>query len=395
MATIKVGHLNTKHRIAALNAELSSLQAILDRNQTPYYAQPDWFKRITLSGLVKIYGMVSSRNSNLVAGRFPMSTAGASDIWVARANFYIDADVNSWTTAHIAYRGVRAPLYASINDPAAYAPGVPIDEAYITMANFAKSPLYVRAGREYVRFGRYHRDEIPPTLPQMLSQTQADVLELGFVDASGFNGSVYVFRGTPKVTRPRLDINNGGGQIGYIFHQFGFDIDFSLDYLYNMVDVNYIFGTPTVAGPVIGAGYLSNVSAVSAEMDLNYGLFDLAVHFTSAIDSFLPSEFLFKGTGAEPSALYAGAGYTFDTMGHPSRLGISYQHSWEALTVGGIFGAGLGVPESRLQADYTIDMWKNTQLGAHIVYDEDYRIADGGTGTEHTTGLFSFGAMFS
>jgi len=66
--------------------------------------------------------------------------------------------------------------------------------------------------------------------------------------------------------------------------------------------------------------------------------------------------------------------------------------------VGGIpFVPGIvtGMPEMRLQADYIVVVWKNLEMGAHIVYDEDYGLVDGGTGTEHTTGLVSAAATFT
>ena len=47
-------------------------------------------------------------------------------------------------------------------------------------------------------FGDYVRNVRPMTLTQALSQTQADAAEVGFVDMSGFNGSVFAFAGPQK-----------------------------------------------------------------------------------------------------------------------------------------------------------------------------------------------------
>ena len=125
--------------------KLGRLQSQLDRNQNPYYAQSDWFKRITLSGLVQAY--FSATNHDLfvpgalatanpaAAGTSPrfgaavpaLQNGSGTDIFLSRANLYIDADVNSWTEVHMAFDLTNnAPLAThnyQLNDERAYAAG--------------------------------------------------------------------------------------------------------------------------------------------------------------------------------------------------------------------------------------------------------------------------------
>ncbi|MBS0358830.1 MAG: hypothetical protein JSS53_06155, partial [Proteobacteria bacterium] len=83
--------------------KLAKVQSVIDRNNAPYYAECDWFNRITLSGLVQVNAGYFSRVNGTSGVRFPVGgNLGSSDIWLSRANLYLDADVNSWTTAHIA-----------------------------------------------------------------------------------------------------------------------------------------------------------------------------------------------------------------------------------------------------------------------------------------------------
>ena len=196
------------HQAPVAEKKVERLQSKLDRNHNPYYAQSDWFRRITLSGLVQAYftatnhdlfvpGLLATANPPVGGGvaispRFGgvVQNGSGTDIFLSRANLYIDADVNSWTEVHMAFDLANnvpgATHNYQLNDERSYAAGTtqnvfPFpDEAYITMGNFAKSPFYGRVGREYLRFGHYERNVLPATFTQLLSQTQADVMEVGF-----------------------------------------------------------------------------------------------------------------------------------------------------------------------------------------------------------------------
>ena len=52
-------------------------------------------------------------------------------------------------------------------------------------------------------------------------------------------------------------------------------------------------------------------------------------------------------------------------MDRHSRVGASFQGTYQAVA--------LGLPQYRVQGDLTAEIWKNTSVGAHLVYEKDYK----------------------
>jgi hypothetical protein len=123
------------------------------------------------------------------------------EINVNNANVFVDAAINHCVNAHIGFAYVAdsvnlfdtglhtvadfSPITESVRSDkgSVFAGGeVSVDEAYITIRDFANTPLYFRAGKMYLPFGVYHNPyPITYSLPQLLSQTRATAVELGFV----------------------------------------------------------------------------------------------------------------------------------------------------------------------------------------------------------------------
>lgn len=399
------------------NPKMERLQAKLDRNQNPYYAQADWFKRICISGLVQvsagwgdttntfrsIYYLPATTGGAIpvgnAAGAFSMFKPGqraslrfldhhnSSDLWLSRANLYIDADINEYVETHLAWDFSNAQIATHIFagdderlwnlDTLMHGQSYLPDEATITIGNFAKSPLYFRAGREYIRYGHYERNVVPATMVQLMTQTHADAAELGFVDVSGFNGAVYAFRSQPRGERvtpgnpaqsvaayfPKREINNFGAQIGYVWQNGPMGLDLTADFLYDVSAVNminYFIGAPMNSYRESGI----HLSAMG-----HYEQFDAIAQFTSTLGSYPVAVMTYNTDGARPLAWLVGLGYTMSFMhNNDAHIGINYQQSHEAL--------GFNLPRYRIQGDVRWEVWKNTEVAFYAWYDKDYSVGN-------------------
>lgn len=380
---------NTRAQLAAMSAQVAKMDAVLDQNQSGVLAsQPsaanDWFKRITITGLLNVDASLSSRApvaSSTSGSGTRFASGSSSDISVSNATLFIDAVVNRWVKAHIALNyndgGIRTAGFGANNS------GVTLDEAYATIADFAKYPVYFRAGREYTPFGTYNRYPITKSLTQLLEQTQATVAQVGFVAASGFSGSVYAFRGTREVGKnPR--VNNFGAQIAYANNFNNVSVNANVGYVYNMLDANYI------ASALPTGGYTDRVGGLAVHVGAKSGPFDGAVDYVTALRDTSTTDLTFKGKKAQPYAVGVDVGYSFPVMGRDSRVNLGFQHSGEAANVG-----LTGMPENRYLIGYNVEAMKNVNLGFQVYHDSNYSRSErsGGAAAESnsTTGVIRLG----
>ena len=81
--------------------------------------------------------------------------------------------------------------------------------------------------------------------------------------------------------------------------------------------------------------------------------------------------------------------YKFKAFSEKQNLvGMNYQKSTQALNLKGN-DLGRGLPEHRVQAYYSIEAWKNIELGTQIIWDKDYKSKNGGTGKTSVTSLIT------
>ena len=81
--------------------------------------------------------------------------------------------------------------------------------------------------------------------------------------------------------------------------------------------------------------------------------------------------------------------YKFKAFSEKQNLvGMNYQKSTQALNLKGN-DLGRGLPEHRVQAYYSIEAWKNIELGTQIIWDKDYKSKNGGTGKTSITSLIT------
>ncbi len=378
----------------AMKDQVAKMEAVLNQHQTGSNASVptnDWFNRISVSGQFDLDAYMSAKNNY----RFQNNGGNTNAIELANANLFVDAQINDWVKAHVGLHfdsnverdgleNVQEAVYGHLR--ASW-----LDEAYVTIANFAQSPAYLRVGREYVPFGSYDAHALTPSLTQMLTQTHATALQAGVVMANGFNASAYTFNGTDldKNQAKNRRINNFGLNVGYTNSYNDVSYKASLGYIYNMADVSYIAaGTRDSVNHVVGG--------ISVDGSVKSGPFDANVHYVTALKSFDVNDVNhFTGNdvvGAKPSAWGVDAGYSFAVAGHDSRLGLGYQRSSQASNLGPesdeVTFANYGMPKQRYVAQYDINVWKNTDLGLQVYHDRNYSDM-WSNGNKNTTGLVS------
>lgn len=373
-----------------MRAKVAKMEAVIQKNQTGGFQQPcDWYQRIQISGQANVDGFYSNKTPT------SFQNNEASAINLTNANIFVDALASDWTRFH------GSILYQDTQQSFIFRPtttNFTLDEGYVTIGNFARSPFYFRAGRQYVDFGDYQRFPMIESFTQLMTETQATAATVGFVHPIGFNASVFAFDGMPKNTDPvvsggtqqRSRIRNYGASAGFANgFCLGRPVNYKIgvSYLYNMADVNYI---NTSAGLADGSGYLSRVQGLAGALDLATGPFDAKLRYVHALNDFDTTDLSFDGARAEPSAFDINAGLSFLTMCHQSRLGIGWGTTSQASDVG-----DRGLPKQRYEADYMVNFSRWTDVGVGVYHDIDYGDSSGGTGRNATTGVLRLAVRFA
>lgn len=390
--------------VIALNAKAIDTnlnrESILKQNQNYNFATEEWNKKIKISGLIMGEMIFSDDN----AGNTRRFSKGAkknySTFCFPRASLYVDAEINPLTTAHLALNFAPNKMSGSCaacgfgrkNDELRLTKYGKLDESYVTFTDNVSPNYYARAGIQYLPYGQYQRNTIPATLTQLLTQTQGAGLTLGHINESGINIAAFSFSGKKKQDKSTI-INNFGAQIQYERATIDSNNQFAIGWVNNIANsVNYIVSATTCCGKEknpLNTAYKKSVPAAVVSYKRQQSSWDFTAQYTSALTRFNSNDIKWKTKGAKPSAGLIDLGYNFNSFNEkPSRLGASAQASNQSVNIkGNDFGSGL--PKLRLQSDYTMEIQKNIEFGAHIFWDKDYGKKDNGTGKNATTLLLT------
>ncbi len=395
---------STQSQLDAMKAQLNKMEAVVNQNSAGGFQQAaDWTSRITISGLLNVDGYASNTTPNF--GLSELTVDGHSNnIAVNNANLFVDALVNDWTNVHLglAYSSNRSTAFSR------EAATPTFDEGYVTIANFTESPLFFRAGREYLPFGVYNRYPMVQNPTQLLSETTGTAAQAGFVSPVGVYGSVYGFRGLKQASDPanRPRVNTWGADLGYAYSDAMYGLKLDAGYINNFNNVNYV-----AAAPIQSAiGYTNRIGGLALSADGNAGPFDAALRYVTALQGMTDALDIhynqnagtFTATKAEPYAYGAELGYTFPVLAHQSRAGLGYQHTSDTSSnnIGGVTGSvaavgSYGLPKNRYYGNYTVNVSKWTDVGFELYHDRDYSVSHGGTGTSATVGVLQLGVKFA
>ncbi len=431
--------------VADLQTRANQMDELISNNESAILtSEPSlgtqWMNRIVVSGNIYADGRLSSRSYQDVgsagASRNPTAFGAASQsgstfgsksssgLSLGESEIDLDAQINCWVKAHLTLsgndgddtdqfhsdvnNGVFTPIYSDNNTLMAPEDKLTmderwIDEAYVTLGDFTRSPFYATAGRGYVPFGHYTKHELTPEMTTILTETQASAFANAgfatpFYDNSMVHGSAFTLSGLRKAGKPQ-QLRNFGGDLGISKKDPTFGYNTGVSYLNNMADTNSSTNVIAFGGGAIGAAatganeqYTKSVGAVSAHAGANYGPFNAEVNGVTALSHYNVADLAYacgaNGAcrGAQPAAVGALAGYNFDTVGHDSQFYLRYGHSWES--------AGLAQPQNRYLAGYSIDLAKNTTMEFQGMYNDDYSTKKGGTGEGDWEGAVRLGVHF-
>ena len=301
-------------------------------------------------------------------------TAGMNDNRTSVANSYlaIEATPNDWSKFDFAinYSDAsnsyqNAASTGSDNSNNSDDSSVYVDQAYATIGNSNRYPLFLQAGQQYVPFGHYSLYPIVKSMGQVMSESNQTDFQAGFVLPKGLYGSVYTFQNS--VSQNDSDNTakfNYGATIGFNKSNDRMNVDLGVGYIDNMVAIT------GVENALKSSTYSTTVQGASAYVDFTTGPFGLQADYVTAMDDFSATDINYKsGAGslsdtARPSAGDITASYNFNKKGMDQQVFVGYQASSEA--------SGLDLPESRYLVGYNIYPWSNVLLGAEITRDTNY-----------------------
>lgn len=383
-------YAHPRHR-TTVETDLSRTYAMIDHNTTQSSARGfNWTKFITVSGILNVDATYASHGwSDLVPGYIPSfqtDVPHASDITVNSANLLFDTRINHFTAAHVGlvYQDRVGPIVGSLSGSLGYLRDstecydisrlrspVRVDEAYITLANFSREPFYLRVGREFVPFGSYD-DAYPLTysLPQLLSQTNASVVQLGYA-TSQMHLAVYAFNGAmsgaindfPMSLASRA--SNYGVKLAYMgaykdvaYHA---DVAFIRDIRDSTFNADNIISTTSCENSNEDT---RRAAGMSAHVDMKRGPFDLNLDYVTALRHIYYS----SGIESRGWAYALLGGYTFHTYDYVSKVNVGYQRAGQQDNI---------LPKYRILADYNIVLGRHTEATVQYVHNKDF--SDGST----------------
>ena len=255
-----------------------------------------------------------------------------------------------------------------------------------------QTPIFLQVGKQFQDFSRYEIHPITRSLTQVMSETLATSLKVGFIVPMGFNGSVYVFDDPLAKVGQNTKTTNYGVSLGYDAPSETLGWDIGAGWLYNLIGVNDV-AYNVVNNNASGAGlpaYNTRVGGVAVYADVNSGPFSIGARYTTAVTRFNVNDLAKDGianyttgtilgvptaaaSGAKPWAAGIQGAYGFDAWGKNQNVYLGYQASREA--------AGLDMPKSRWLVGYGIDMFgRSTNVGIEWDHDMAYSAGNGGSG---------------
>lgn len=318
-----------------------------------------WFRRIEVSGAVEIEASHTD----------PFAGNTTNDLVVATAEIGVAAQVHDWVGAEIT-------LLHEEDDT-----DLEVDVATLTVAP-PDGPWYVRGGQYYVPFGTFETNLVSDPLTLEIAETRETAVELGF-EKHGFAGSLYGFNGTNKDGGDDR-IDNFGAAIGYT-HE-GEKVTFSVNagYINDIGDSDNL--SDTIADTLGNNNVANHVGGWTTSGLVAFGPFTFIGEYVTATDNFAVNEVAFAGSGAKPEAWQLEAAYGFEVMGKETTVAVAYQGTDEALA--------LGLPETRYLVGATMIITEYVGIGIEWAHDEDYGIAEGGTGNSANTITAQFAVGF-
>lgn len=357
----QAGEAELKMEIDRLWAKMANIEgtSMADLKGTPMAETeegPNWADRVTISGVVEVEAGVND-------GEPGDEDFSASDISVATVELGIDAEISEFSSTHVLF------LYEDGED-------VVVDEAYMTIGNTEHNPLYMTAGKMYVPFGNFESQMISDPLTLELGETGEDALLVG-VDVAGFYASLYAFNGDADDGGDD-EIEHYGANAGYAFEADAVRIDVGGGWISSIQDSD---GLTETLGLIPGPNVAEYVGGYAAHLIAGFGPVTLIGEYVGADDDLNG-----LGSNSQTSAYNLEAGVSLPLAGKEAGFAVGFQVTDEA--------SWAGAPEERLVAAFAVEIMDATTLALEYLHEEDYSVADGGSGTDWNTYTLQLAAEF-
>lgn len=304
----------------------------------------DWFKNIEIGGVAEVEASYND----------PDSGSTSSDIVLATAELVVAAQVNEWVST-------ETTLLFEEDET-----DLEVDVAVVTIAD-PNRPWFITAGLLYNPYGTYETNLISDPLTLEIGETRESSV-LGGFEFNGFTGGVYMFNGDLEKDGDD-QIDNFGAFAGYGQENENSSFAINLGYINDIGDSDTLQDVIQDNIDAAGVSYSDHVAGVSIDSMFTYGPFSVIGEYLMAIDDFELEELAFKDSGAEPEAYNIEVGYGFTISGIDMTAAIAYQGTDEAVA--------LELPEERIIAGLSAEIFESTALSIEWAHDEDYSASDG------------------
>jgi hypothetical protein len=334
--------------------------------------------------IIAVSGYVEGRISALD----DYNTNVSSDIDLSGVELDFLSQMTPWASTYMAitYNKSSLPIGPRYNGAV-----IAISRAFLTIGNLDKSPIYGTIGQIFVPFGSYSSNMIGDSVTKLFAKTKARALEIGFYDKSGIHAEIYAFKGDSD-DHGSQEINNAGANLGYkITIGDKFTAIVGAGYLYNIADSmgmqitggnnngSFVgFGGSTLYGKTNSEDLTHAVSAGDIYTRLAYGKINshgeinLTAEYITTLQLFDPSDLMFDGNGAKPSALSIEAAYRFDIINKPAFVSVTYGQTEKALA--------LNLPKESYVGTIGISLWKSTVQKIEYRHELNYGYNDYASG---------------
>jgi len=276
----------------------------------------------------------------------------SSDIALATVEISLDAQINELVSGHILL------LHEEDDTP------LEIDEGYITLQK-KDSPFGVMLGQMYVPFGLFETAMISDPLTLEIGETRESAIMLSFDNA--FYASIYYFNGDTMQAGKEDKIDQYGANIGFKLETDSYSINVGYSTISSIADSENLTQAISDEGLTTPDAMTDIVSGSAIYAVLKYGMFTLIAEQVAADDKFDPAD-LTAGSSKEMKATNLELGVEFS-----NGIGVAIATQSTTSLAGYL-------PETRNMATARYELAKKTTLAIEYLRDEDYSVADGGTG---------------
>jgi len=334
-----------------------------------------------ISGL--LLGELIYSNYNQATTRFA-DNSDYSTLCFPRANVYLYGDLNKNIAAKMAFNFRSSCGFGAKNDETNSRKFDKVDEVFVTLQDQV-IPLFAKIGIQYLPFGDYPRNKIPANLPQLLTQTQDGAVVVGYRN-NNFELQLFTFNGKNPLSSVQR-IRNSGVSIGFMHKYNAIEFRGYFDWMQNIAGgVNHLV-SGCGSQNSLKNGYRKTVDGYAMSLSIKYrDSLAFKLRSMQAARRFAIDDIKWLQTGAKPSALSLSLEYPLQFK-LPIYVSGSWQKSWQALNVKGN-DAGNGLPKQRIQLDLGMKS-KYNELVLHCILDDDYNVAQGGTGRNSIAVLLS------